>query len=353
MRLQRQLPTQAVLPGQAAQRPPGGFFQRHYDLSYPLCKFSLKDVWKFGMLCHLAHSFPPKVAELLERDRGLKRNFREETVTDLLMASLIGLQSFGIRVDFPYEPTTGGDMDWMFAAPREIGGGKYLRLILQAKRAQFQQTKSGGYWYYQHLDHQKGLQAQTLVSHAGSSPGGVSTLPLYIFYHPRSALSAATATLPPVEGINLVFAHQIAPVVKGGCGKKEKKLGAWRTSFMPLSDILCWPASFMRPSGPAGPRVFAPMQIGMPPIAAGFHPDIVAARLERRLERNRGKVAKADIHSMYIRAADAIPDEVRRAIDGTVTDAERKQLQRPRVIFSTPVTSADREFKLAVALAGQ
>jgi hypothetical protein len=72
------------------------------------------------MLCDLARSFPPKVAELLERDRGLKRNFREESVTDLLMASLIGLEPFGIRVDFPDEPTTGGDMDWIFAAPHDM-----------------------------------------------------------------------------------------------------------------------------------------------------------------------------------------------------------------------------------------
>lgn len=104
------------------------------------------------MLCELAHSFPPRIAEFLERDRGLTRNFREETVTDLLMASLVGLEAFGIRVDFPDEPTTGGDMDWIFAAPLEINGGRYLRVLLQAKRAQFvKRKKSGGYWYYHHL----------------------------------------------------------------------------------------------------------------------------------------------------------------------------------------------------------
>ena len=87
------------------------------------------------MLCELAHNFPLRIAELLERDRGLTRNFREETVTDLLMASLVGLEAFGVRVQFPDEPTTGGDMDWIYAAPLEINGGSYLRLILQAKRA--------------------------------------------------------------------------------------------------------------------------------------------------------------------------------------------------------------------------
>jgi hypothetical protein len=116
------------------------------------------------MLCQLAHSFPPRIADLLERDRGLTRNFREETVTDLLMASLVGLEALGIRVDFPDEPTTGGDMDWIYVAPLEINGGCYLRLLLQAKRAQFAQLKNGGYWYYHHLDHGKP------AGHQGSCP---------------------------------------------------------------------------------------------------------------------------------------------------------------------------------------
>src|SRR5579883_2943951 len=120
------------------------------------------------MLCALARSFPARVAELLERDRHLKRNFREETVTDLLMSSLIGLEPLGIRVDFPDEPSTGGDMDWIFAAPLEINGGRYLRFILQPKRAQFASLKSGGYWYYQHLDHEAGKQAQTLLGYAAT-----------------------------------------------------------------------------------------------------------------------------------------------------------------------------------------
>jgi hypothetical protein len=82
------------------------------------------------MLCELAHRFPHYIATLLERDRSLTRNFREETVTDLLMASLVGLEAFGVHVQFPIEPITGGDMDWIYAAPLDINGGSYLRLIL-------------------------------------------------------------------------------------------------------------------------------------------------------------------------------------------------------------------------------
>ncbi|RVH24508.1 DUF6615 family protein [Sinorhizobium meliloti] len=300
------------------------------------------------MLCDLAQSFPSKVAELLERDRGLKRNFREESVTDLLMFSLVGLEPFGIRVDFPDEPTTGGDMDWIFAAPRDIGGGRYLRIILQAKRAQFAKSK-GGYWYYHHLDHEKGKQAKTLVSYAGGAPNGMSTLPLYIFYHPTSALSAKTATEPAVEGINLVFAHQVEPVVSGGCKRKHKTVKTWRSSFMQLSDILCWPfVPVPKPTGPAQASTLGLQIAGGPsrvlPFAAGFHPDVVAARLRSRLENVRGKGPIVDIVAHGISAADGIPADIERAIDGKMTLADRKELARPRVIFSTTLTRNDPSF---------
>lgn len=41
------------------------------------------------MLCLLADEFPPFVARFLQRSYDLRRRFREETVTDLLMGSLI------------------------------------------------------------------------------------------------------------------------------------------------------------------------------------------------------------------------------------------------------------------------
>jgi hypothetical protein len=60
------------------------------------------------------------------------------------MASLVGMEALGIRVDFPDETKTGGDMEWVFAAPLEVKGGRYLRLILQAKRPQYVKLKRGG-----------------------------------------------------------------------------------------------------------------------------------------------------------------------------------------------------------------
>ena len=175
------------------------------------------------VLCEFAHRFPPHLADLLERDRHLTRNFREETGTDALMMGLVPLEPLGIRVDFPDEVVTGADMDWIYAAPHEVSGGSYLRLLIQAKRAKEQRLKDGSsYWYYDHLDHgdPKGSQAQTLVAYAATSPDGMATLPLYVFYHPKSALQHALGYRPAVEGVNLTFACDIAAVVAGGCGRE-------------------------------------------------------------------------------------------------------------------------------------
>lgn len=69
---------------------------------------------------------------------------------------------------------------------------EYLRLLAtltaasicgsscRPKRGQCSKTKSG-YWYYQHLDHDKRRQANALIADAARSPGGKSPLPLYIF----------------------------------------------------------------------------------------------------------------------------------------------------------------------------
>jgi hypothetical protein len=301
------------------------------------------------MLCDLANAFPPWVAKLLERDRSLRRNFREETITDLLMASLVGLERLGIRVDFPDETKTGGDMDWVFAAPLEVKGGRYLRLVLQAKRPQYVKLKRGGYWCYQHLDHgdPAGQQAQTLVAHASTSPRGKATLPLYIFYHPMSALAPFNGQ-PAIEGVNLVFADRVAPVVKGGCGRKEKRVTYWRKHFMPLSDFLCWPTVVTGPPAPPAPDL-AQFMVGPAgwttlPVAAGFHPDLVARRLQQRRQILSESVLDPVAPAPAIEPADGIPEEIMRGIAGETTKAERRELKRPRVIFSTRIRREDPFF---------
>lgn len=297
------------------------------------------------MLCEFAKGFPDHIADFLERDRGLKRNFREESVTDMLMAGLVGLEPFGVKVVFPYEPATGADMDWVFVAPQEVQGGAYLRLRLQAKRAQRSHGVKSPYWYYHHLDHgsPKGAQAQTLVSSSIASLTGQPTLPLYIFYHPKSALSPKSPSLPAIEGMNLVFASAVAKVVKGGCERKQKKVEYWRGRFMPLSDLLCWKAVLRtRPSSsPSGTTSFivgVNRRIPLPQITGTFHPDIVLERLRRR----------SSLHdeAFPYEVGHGIPDDISRFLSAKPSDAARKLLERPLIILTTALTRESSRFPI-------
>ncbi len=302
------------------------------------------------MLCEFANRFPRELALLLERDRHLSRNFREETATDLLMMGLTALQPLGVRVDFPDEVVTGADMDWIFAAPHEVGGGRYLRLLIQAKRAKEEKLKSKpDYWYYDQLDHgdPKGSQASTLMNWAASSPDGMNSLPIYMFYHPDSALQPQDHRGPAIEGVNLRLAKDVVGVVSGGCHRNQKRVEYWRGGFMSLSDLLCWPILLYPENiyrstsdqymgflvtGASGERLRS---------SSAFHPDLVAQRIN-----DRDAASKLEIDGGSARSSPGIPDFIQRAIAGEQTDEDREHLKRPRVIFSTNLTTDDQLFKL-------
>lgn len=79
----------------------------------------------------LRPSLSPFVESFLERGRNLRRRFREETVTDLMMGSLIAGKG-RVIVEFPDEPVTGADMEWNFVNPAD---NTLFRIVLQAKQA--------------------------------------------------------------------------------------------------------------------------------------------------------------------------------------------------------------------------
>ncbi len=283
-------------------------------------------------LCQFSNDFPHQISQIFERDKHLKRNFREETATDLLMAGLSTFRASGILVDFPHEPTTGGDMEWTFVAPNERNGGRYLSLMIQAKRARFSKTKNSGYWYYAHLAHgtPPGQQARNLVSYASSAQSPPGTYPMYIFYHPLSALSGHTKNLPPIRGVNLTSAYVILPVVSRRCTRPEMRVTYWRPHFISLPDLFC-PA--IHPISPVGPN-----NPGMPSdghdMPEYLHPDSVAERLERHRNKTAGFVrALGSKNPPKITAVTGIPKVILRALNNETTVEDRKGLKRPRAIF--------------------
>ena len=293
-------------------------------------------------LCHFSHRFPDLAARILHRDRHKRRNFREETVTDLLMAGLTAFEPFGLRVDFPLdESITGEDMDWEFVAPHATNGRRYLRLHIQAKRAIFKELKrKTSYWFYRELDHEAqkntghGSQAERLISGASSHP---ECVPLYMFYHTLDALEVAdkSRNLPAIEGVSAMFADVLAPILAArppanGNGRwpvDEKKIETWRRHFMPLSDFLCF-------DGKPGRLSWSPdgsVALLAGPRDALFSPGELADRLNERRMRFADEGGLAE--SPGIEASDTIPPQTGLALENWASGIGRAEIPRPRAIF--------------------
>ena len=265
-------------------------------------------------------------AKLLHRDKHKRRNFREETVTDLIMAGLTAFEPCGIRVDFPVdESKTGEDMDWEFVDPKNKAGKCYLRLHIQAKRA----IKSAGkkpYWFYREIDHAvpsgalHGSQHDLLMTTARKTRGCV---PLYMFYHPLDALDPKSGKLPAVEGVNLIFADQIkVNLSKGRWPVADKKVEKLRPNFLSLSQFLCFGHGLFVPFSAHEKLSFLALQ------DYGFvYPEELADRLNE-LRRSQETEVQTEIQ-----AIEEIPESTLKAISLDRFGGEPVEVERPRVIF--------------------
>ncbi len=217
------------------------------------------------MLCQFAQQFPPFVESFLERSRLLRRRFREETITDLLMGSLMIAGGRRIIVEFPDEPVTGADMEWNFANPDD---GTFFRILLQAK----QSYGAGSVWTrhgYKELLHTVGGGPKFQVSAlCDTARGNAATYPLYIFYHPKSTCVAARAAgLRAVTGASLADGYIIERLVVSAVTRtqrtRNKNLKTISPLLFPLSRLFC--PSTVRETGPmafAPGRLLFPLMIG-------------------------------------------------------------------------------------------
>lgn len=291
-----------------------------------------------NILCQFARRFPVLAAEILHRDRHKRRNFREETITDILMAGLVPFEPFGISTNYPIdESKTGEDMDWEFVDEHAVDDRKYLRLHIQAKRA-IQSTTKIPYWYYRELDHaaspkppkgpaaRYGTQHKILVEEAAKIAGCV---PIYMFYHPKTALGPASTGAPEIAGVNWMFADVIPEnITTGHWPVADKKVETWRSQFHLLADLLCfrkgyptkikdylrWPMFAVRPVVPTPGEVA----------------DWLNELNSRRAGNPRRIEAVADIPQTTL-AVLASAREGRHVVD----------IERPRVIFNSSPRAED------------
>lgn len=206
------------------------------------------------MLCQLAHRFPPFVETFMERSRRLRRRFREETITDLLMYSLIVAGERRVIVEFPDEPITGADMEWNFINEHDES---FFRIVLQAK----QSFGNGGVWTrhcYRELLHSSGkgpkLQAVALCDTARSNE---ATYPLYIFYTSKNTCeSARSAGLESVSGVSLADGYSIEVLATNATTQQLRTRNKCLKTIAPLlfslRSLFC-PPSILE----AGPYAFA------------------------------------------------------------------------------------------------
>lgn len=186
------------------------------------------------MLCYFACEFPLFVAGFLHSSRTTGRSFREETITDIMMANLKLLGRDRIIVRFPNEPRTGADMEWNFVNRSD---GSYYRLLIQAKLASGE-TPNWTRHTYRQLSHcvRGEYQADILCEEARTSI--LPTYPLYIFYHPlHICQSAMRARCPNVEGVNLANGY----LVRYHAVREERRLTFFDRQLTSLRDLFCDP----------------------------------------------------------------------------------------------------------------
>ncbi len=270
-------------------------------------------------LCELASTLPRLIGTLLDREAQLKKGrFREETLTDVLTASIAAFAGPELVIEYPDEASTGSDIDlefWNAATGRQTlvriqakrlnaasDGGKDVAIANRSyKELLHTVTKSGEYQY------------KTLLAEAGPY------LPLYMFYNHRSAAADAHfhGTFPEVAGVNLAFAHDIAYEmelkVDAAAEVPARRLNYKRLSHLQphlfgLDLLLC-----------AGTE-----SGGLVPT-----PDAVRGRLEqewRRIQRDDGRLAPSGFRRLVE------PPQVT-----TYSDAQRRLADGPAVRFGANV----------------
>lgn len=151
----------------------------------------------FSSSCDLANRLPVMIAEFLDIEQRLKRRFREDSVTDIFIASLLSLPGDNVVVLTPPESKTGGDFDLVVVEPHS---GEAIQFRIQAKRLKphKQDWMIGCYAELAH-PHNSGAQSQTLIRGVGNET--VTTIPFTIrpMYAQLQAIQCRASSLP-VDG---------------------------------------------------------------------------------------------------------------------------------------------------------
>ncbi|WP_322111442.1 hypothetical protein PJ900_17955 [Tistrella mobilis] len=201
-------------------------------------------------ICEIVRRLPAIVASMLDQEKNMSRGkFREETFTDLLVASLLLNAGPNLIICYPNEQKTGSDIDIVF---RNIEKNETFQIRIQAKRLSSGRGLPNSCRSYDHLLHYvkktSEYQFRTLIKES------VGYIPLYMFYNHKEVVDDEIFqddNLPEVRGINLAFAFDIARemenlIQKKGRGKKNphRRLSHLQKYLFNIEDIFCPPGDW-------------------------------------------------------------------------------------------------------------
>jgi hypothetical protein len=161
----------------------------------------------FSSACDLADRIPAMISDFLDLEDRIGRRFREDSVTDIIIASLLKIGGSNATVLVPPEVKTGGDFDILLIDPQT---GQSIQYRIQAKRLIPHST----YWpwgSYRELDHPHGTGKQSSTLIRSSAKEKIHTIPLYAFYNPATACHASDGAL---SGIELADGREVNEIVK-------------------------------------------------------------------------------------------------------------------------------------------
>ncbi len=271
----------------------------------------------FATPCELAHRLPQLLASFMELELHLSRRFREDSLSDLLIASFLQLPGLPVSVLTPNEKRTGSDFDLELVDPAT---STTIRYRIQAKRLGEPRTS----WQnrsYHHLAHPNdtGGQVNTLCD-LKNLAGPIPTVPLYAFFN--NHVVCAASGLP---GIALADAFEIEDHIVTSLGATPrplfKRISSVQHLFFDLAAILCPPTpgtgrgvatpkesrdGFDAASRSRGESVLAVLKSRPAPQPGPAQPDQLRALRERG--RDRRPVPTAAIERPRIIVATSDPD---------------------------------------------
>lgn len=294
----------------------------------------------FASSCDLAKRLPVMLAEFLDIEQKLKRRFREDSVTDILVASLLSLPGNGVVVLTPPESKTGGDFDLLVVDPLS---GDAVQFRIQAKRLtpHKHDWEIGSYAELAH-PHNSGVQSQTLLRGLGKE--AITTIPLYAFYNPAHVCTASGGS---VSGIELASGWEIRERIKAIVKLKPKRLpykriGSLQPLFFPLSTILCAPATTPRASDIPTPADARQAVVNAIEARSGFAdfgqmralPDVTVKALPRESTTADGEVRhRRRPASRSEDRRDGLPAIIRSAVERRGERIITARVKRPKVVL--------------------